>query len=146
MEVLYPNCAGLDVRKNSVVACSRRMAGSKVEREVRTFATTTSELLALSEWLSSLGATHIAMEATGVYWRPVWNILSDGEFELILANAQHVKNVPGRKTDVNDATPSRGTWAMNRRVSGSMEKIIDRLHHQPSPAISPLSGGAHGCM
>jgi transposase len=75
-----------------------------VEREVRTFPTTTSGLLALSEWLSSRGATHIAMEATGVYWRPVWNILSDGEFELILANAKHVRNVPGRKTDVNDAT------------------------------------------
>src|SRR5215813_619138 len=103
MEVLYPNCAGLDVHKDTVVACSQRMTGSKVEREVRTFATTTSALLALSEWLSSLGATHIAMEATGVYWRPVWNILSDGEFALVLANAKHVKNVPGRKTDVNDA-------------------------------------------
>src|SRR5580700_3540794 len=104
MEVLYPNCAGLDVHKETVVACSRRMTGSKVEREVRTFPTTTSGLLALSEWLSSLGATHIVMEATGVYWKPVWNILSDGEFELMLANAKHVKNVPGRKTDVNDAT------------------------------------------
>jgi len=104
MEVLYPNCAGFDVHKETVVACSRRMTGSKVEREVRTFPTTTSGLLALSEWLSSLGATHIVMEATGVYWKPVWNILSDGEFELMLANAKHVKNVPGRKTDVNDAT------------------------------------------
>jgi transposase len=104
MEVLYPNCAGLDLHKDTVVFCSRRMSGSKVEREVRTFATTTSGLLALSEWLGSLGATHIAMEATGVYWRPVWNILSAGEFELILANAKHVKNVLGRKTDVNDAT------------------------------------------
>ena len=70
MEVLYPNCAGFDVHKDTVVACSRRMTGSKVEREVRTFATTTSGLLALSEWLGSLGTTHIAMEATGVYWRP----------------------------------------------------------------------------
>ena len=67
MEVLYFNCAGLDVHKDAVVACSRRMTGSKVESEVRTFATTTSGLLALSEWLSSLGTTHIAMEATGVY-------------------------------------------------------------------------------
>jgi len=104
MEVLYLNCAALDVHKDTVVACSRRVVGSKMEREVRTFATTTSGLLALSEWLSSRGATHIAMEATGVYWRPVWNILSDGEFQLILANAKHVRNVPGRKTDVNDAT------------------------------------------
>jgi len=80
------------------------MAGSKVEREVRTFATTTSGLLALPEWLSSLGTTYVAMAATGVYWRPVRNILSDGEFELILANSTHVKNVAGRKTDMNDAT------------------------------------------
>jgi transposase len=72
--------------------------------EVKTFKTTTQELMALSEWLSSQGVTHIAMEATGVYWKPVWHILSDGEFELVLANAAHVKNVPGRKTDVNDAT------------------------------------------
>jgi transposase len=73
-------------------------------REVRTFKTTTSDLLTLSEWLGSLGATHIVMEATGVYWKPVWTILSDGDFELILANAAHVKTVPGRKTDVNDAS------------------------------------------
>ena len=104
MDVLYAHCAGLDIHKDTVVACSRRMIDGKVMREVRTFKTTTGELLALSEWLGSLGATHIVMEATGVYWKPVWNILSDGDFELILANAAHVKNVPGRKTDVNDAT------------------------------------------
>lgn len=104
MDVLYASCAGLDIHKDTVVACSRRMIDGKVMREVRTFKTTTGELLALSEWLGSLGATHVVMEATGVYWKPVWNILSDGDFELILANAAHVKNVPGRKTDVNDAT------------------------------------------
>ena len=104
MDVLYANCAGLDIHKDTVVACSRRVIDGKVMREVRTFKTTTGELLALSDWLASLGATHIVMEATGVYWKPVWNILSDGDFELILANAAHVKNVPGRKTDVNDAT------------------------------------------
>ena len=104
MEVLYANCAGLDVHKDTVVACSRRVIDGKVIREVRTFKTTTSDLLELSGWLATLGCTHIVMEATGVYWRPVWNILGDGDFELILANAAHVKNVPGRKTDVNDAT------------------------------------------
>ncbi len=103
MEVLHAHCAGLDVHKDSVVACVRHMADSKVTTGVRNFKTTTQELMALSEWLSAEGATHIAMEATGVYWKPVWHILSDGEFELILANAAHVKNVPGRKTDVNDA-------------------------------------------
>jgi transposase len=104
MEVLHAHCAGLDVHKESVVACVRHMADSKVTTVVKTFKTTTQELMALSEWLSSEGVTHIGMEATGVYWKPVWHILSDGEFELILANAAHVKNVPGRKTDVNDAT------------------------------------------
>lgn len=103
MEVLYQRCAGLDVHKKTVVAAVRLTEGSKVVTEVKTFATTTAGLLALSDWLSKNGCTHIAMEATGVYWKPVWHVLSDGEFELILANAAHVKNVPGRKTDVSDA-------------------------------------------
>jgi transposase len=75
-----------------------------IKREVRTFKTRTKELLALSEWLAAEGCTHVAMEATGVYWKPVWYILSDGDFELVLAIAAHVKNVPGRQTDVTDAT------------------------------------------
>jgi transposase len=104
MEVLHAHCAGLDVHKDSVVSCVRHMVDGKVTTEVKTFRTTTQELMALSDWLSAEGMTHIAMEATGVYWKPVWHILSDGEFELVLANAAHVKNVPGRKTDVNDAT------------------------------------------
>ena len=70
---------------------------------MRRFPTTTQGLLALAEWLESAGCTHVAMEATGVYWKPVWDIL-EGRFALILANAAHVKNVPGRKSDVNDAT------------------------------------------
>jgi transposase len=104
MEVLYPYCAGLDVHKDTVVACVRHMANGSVRREVRTFKTTTKELLALSEWLAAEGCTHVAMEATGIYWKPVWHILSNGDVTLLLANAAHVKNVPGRKTDVNDAT------------------------------------------
>jgi len=103
MEVLYPHCAGLDVHKDTVVACVRHMVDGSVRREVRTFKTTTTELLALSDWLATEGCTHVAMEATGVYWKPVWHILSDGDLSLVLANAAHVKNVPGRKTDVNDA-------------------------------------------
>jgi transposase len=103
MEVLHPHCAGLDVHKDTVVACVRHMVEGKITTHVKTFKTTTQELMALSEWLSTEAATHIAMEATGVYWKPVWHILSDGELELILANAAQVKNVPGRKTDVNDA-------------------------------------------
>jgi transposase len=104
MEVLYPHCAGLDVHKDSVVACVRHMVDGKVTTTVKTFRTTTRELITLSEWLSEEGVSHIAMEATGVYWKPIWHILAEGNFKLLLANAAHVKNVPGRKTDVNDAT------------------------------------------
>jgi transposase len=103
MEVLYPHCAGLDIHKETVVACVRHMVDGKVANTVKTFKTTTGELMALSDWLSAEGAKQVAMEATGVYWKPVWNILADGEVTLVLANASHVKNVPGRKTDVNDA-------------------------------------------
>jgi transposase len=103
MEVLYSHCAGLDVHKETVVACVRHMEGH-VRTTVKTFSSTTRGLLDLSAWLSEEGVTHVAMEATGVYWKPVWHLLSDGEFHLLLANAAHVKNVPGRKTDVNDAT------------------------------------------
>jgi transposase len=103
MEVMHERVAGLDVHKAMIVACVRLMCGGKVSRECRTFDTTTSGLTALLEWLTLAGCTHVAMEATGVYWKPVWNILSDGGFELILANAAHIKNVPGRKTDMNDA-------------------------------------------
>jgi transposase len=102
MEVLYPRCAGLDVHKDSVVACVRCVS-PPAHHEVRQFATTTTGLLALGDWLAAHGCTHVAMEATGVYWKPVWHLL-EGHVELVLANAQHVRNVPGRKTDVHDAT------------------------------------------
>jgi transposase len=104
MEVIYPRCAGLDVHKDTVVASARLANGRDVSVEVRTFATTTAGLLALSAWLAERGCAHVAMEATGVYWKPVWHVLSDGDFALVLANAAQVKNVPGRKTDVADAT------------------------------------------
>jgi len=103
MEVMHQRVAGLDVHKAMIVACVRVMTGGQISRECRTFATSTTGLEALLGWLTEPGCTDVAMEATGVYWKPVWNILSDGEFELIVANAAHIKNVPGRKTDVNDA-------------------------------------------
>jgi transposase len=103
MEVLYPSCAGLDVHQASVVACVRIANGARASHEVRTFETTTKGLLALADWLREARCTHVAMESTGVYWKPVWHVL-EGEFELVLANATHIRNVPGRKTDVNDAT------------------------------------------
>jgi transposase len=103
MEVMHKRVAGLDVHKTTVVACVRVQAGRKVTRECRTFATTTDGLVALLAWVVESRCTHVAMEATGVYWMPVWKILSDGDFALIVANAAHIKNVPGRKSDVNDA-------------------------------------------
>lgn len=102
MEVLYPRCAGLDVHKDTVVARVRCVSEPRAD-ETRSFATTTGALIELQEWLSSHAVSHVAMEATGVYWKPVWHLL-EGHFELVLANAQHIKNVPGRKTDVNDAS------------------------------------------
>lgn len=102
MQVLYERCAGLDVHKDNVVARVRCVSEPKHD-EVKSFATITSALLDLRDWLALHAVTHVAMEATGVYWKPVWHLLED-DFELILANAQHIRNVPGRKSDVNDAT------------------------------------------
>ncbi len=103
MEVLYPQCAGLDVHAGSVTACARIATGAQVTYEHRTVATTTRGLLELAEWLTARGCSHVAMEATGVYWKPVWHVLEEA-FTLILANAMHIRNVPGRKSDTNDAT------------------------------------------
>lgn len=102
MEILLERCAGLDVHKKLIVACVRIQIGKEVVKEVCEFGTTTRELCELGEWLASRDVTHVAMEATGVFWRPVWHIL-EGDFALILANPAHIKNVPGRKTDVKDA-------------------------------------------
>lgn len=102
MEVIHVKCAGLDVHKDTVVACVRLAEGRKVERKVETFGTSTRELLQLLDWLVEQGVRDVAMEATGVYWKPVWYVLSDG-MNLLLANAHEVRNIPGRKSDMNDA-------------------------------------------
>jgi transposase len=103
MDLVYASCAGLDVHKQTVVACVRRRdAKGKVQQQTRTFGTMTSQLLELADWLAEQDVTHVAMESTGVYWKPIWNLLED-QFEILLVNAQHVKQVPGRKTDVKDA-------------------------------------------
>jgi transposase len=103
MDMIHVCCAGLDVHKKTVVACIRRVGpDGHVNREVRTFGTMTAELLALSDWLAAQNVSHIAMESTGVYWKPIFNLL-EGSFEVILVNAHHLKQVPGRKTDVKDA-------------------------------------------
>lgn len=102
MEILFKRCAGLDVHKETVVACARLMVGRGVKSVIEQFGTTTSELLRLLDWLLAQGCTHAALEATGVYWKPVWHIL-EGQIELTLANPMEVRNVPGRKSDVSDA-------------------------------------------
>ena len=103
MEVLYSRCAGLDVHADAVTACLRIASGPDVSYQHRTVSTTTRGLLELTDWLTAAGCTHVAMEATGVYWKPVWHVL-EGLFTIVLANAMHIRNVPGRKSDVNDAT------------------------------------------
>ena len=130
MKLLYQRCCGLDVHKDTVVACLRIVSDGKVTTEVRTFKTTTAGLLQLSAWLAANNCTHVAMEATGVYWKPVWQVLAGGGFELVLANASHVKNVPGRKTDVNDAT-----WLAELLAHG-----LIRASFVPGPEIQELRG------
>lgn len=103
MQVVYRHCAGLDVHKKTVVACAITPKSSGGwHKEIRTFSTMTKDLLNLSDWLTSQGCTHVAMESTGEYWRPVFNIL-EGNFEVMLVNARHIKAVPGRKTDIKDS-------------------------------------------
>lgn len=104
MDVVVARCAGLDVHKDTVMAAVRMPAvGSARVQEVREFSTFTSGLVALRDWLSAAEVSQVAMEATGVYWKPVWHVLEDAPFEVLLVNAHHVKRVPGRKTDVSDA-------------------------------------------
>lgn len=98
MQVLYRCCCGLDVHAKTVVACL--IKGGK--KQTRTFSTMTDDLLALADWLAAAGCPHVAIESTGVYWKPVWHLL-EGRLELMLVNAQHIKRVPGRKTDCKDA-------------------------------------------
>jgi transposase len=130
MEVIHRRCAGLDVHKDTVVAAIRLASSTEPKSEVRTFSTTTPGLLALSDWLSEHGCTHVAMEATGVYWKPVWHILADSTFTLILTNPAHVKNVPGRKTDVADAL-----WLADLLAHG-----LIRASFVPEPATQAMRG------
>jgi transposase len=128
MEVLLERCAGLDVHQASVVCCVLIGAfGRKPQKLLRTFGTTTRELEALRAWLAGHGVTHVGMESTGVYWKPVYAVL-EGHFELIVGNAHHIKNVPGRKTDVKDAE-----WIAQLVRHGLIAKSF-----VPPPAIRDL--------
>ena len=101
MDLVYPRCCGLDVHKKSITACILVAIGSSKQKHVRRFGTMTADVRELASWMQSFSVTHVAMESTGVYWKPVWNVL-ESEFQLVLVNAAHIKNVPGRKTDMKD--------------------------------------------
>jgi transposase len=121
MQVVYERCCGLDVHKRTVVACVLvTHPDGTVQREVRTFGTMTADLLALADWLAAQGISVLAMESTGVYWKPVYNLLEEGR-QILLVNPQHLKTVPGRKTDVKDAEwladPARATGCCRRALS-----------------------------
>src|SRR5690242_12022906 len=103
MEVAFERCCGLDIHKDKIVACLLTPGASgRAQRELRVFGTFTREILAMSDWLAAAGCTHLAMESTGSYWKPLYNVL-EGRFQLFVVNARHLKLVPGRKTDVKDA-------------------------------------------
>jgi transposase len=116
MKEILERCCGLDVHKETVVACIMLGTGKKTKKEIKTFSTITEDLLKLKKWLKSLKITHIAMESSGIYWKPIFNILGES-FELLLVNAKHVKNVPGRKTDVKDSE-----WICKLLKNGLLEK------------------------
>ena len=127
MDVLHARCAGLDVHRDSLVACARLVTAEGTAYEIATFGTMAADLERLEMWLAGRGVTRVAMEATGIYWKPVWATLA-AKIELILANAGHVKNVPGRKTDVNDAT-----WLADLLAHG-----LIRASFVPAPPVQAL--------
>ena len=116
MKELLERCCGLDVHKDTVVATIMIGAGKELQKETKTFSTMTDELIHLDEWLKSHNITYVAMESTGVYWKPIFNILGN-HFDLLLVNARHVKNVPGRKTDVSDSA-----WLCKLLKNGLLER------------------------
>ena len=143
MEVLYERCCGLDIHKKTVVACVAIGDGpGSVRKQVRRFGTMTDDLLALVDWLAEQGVTHVAMESTGVYWKPVWNLL-EGQFTLLLVNAQHMKQVPGRKTDVRDCewiADRKAAWTAPRQLrAGSPPARTARA--DPLSDVAPARAG-----
>src|SRR5258707_6648882 len=132
MQVVYERCCGLDVHKRTVVACVLvTHPDGTVQREVRTFGTMTADLLALSDWLAAQGISVLAMESTGVYWKPVYNLLEEGR-QILLVNPQHLKTVPGRKTDVKDAE-----WLADLLRHGLLQASF--IPPQPVPDLPELT-------
>ncbi|MGD0511414.1 MAG: transposase, partial [Candidatus Micrarchaeaceae archaeon] len=127
MEPIYTSCCGLDVHKKSIQACVRRIGkDGKIQEEIRSFGTMTQDIRDLADWLFEQEVTHVAMESTGVYWKPIYNIL-EGRFNILLVNARHVKHVPGRKTDVKDSQ-----WIAHLLQSGLLKGsfIPDRAQRE----------------
>ena len=138
MEVLYEHCAGLDVHKKEVVACVVHSGPAGTTRKVtRTFSTMVPDLERLRDWLVQEGCCHAAMEATGVYWRPVYNVLEE-QLALLVVNAEHLKKVPGRKTDVKDAE-----WIATLLRHGLMQGSLIPPRSQRELRPHPVSYLAH---
>ena len=142
MDLLVARCAGLDVYKDTVMAAVRTPGeGGQREEQVREFRTFTDDLIGLRDWLRCEGVTQVAMEATGVYWKPVWHVLEDtSAFELLLVNARHVKNLPGRKTDVAGACwlaqllecgLLRGSFVPPKAIARLRDLSPASSHHEP---------------
>jgi hypothetical protein len=160
MHVVYERCCGLDIHKTSVVACLLLTErDGRVRKEVRTFGTMTADLLALADWLLAAGCTHVALESTGVYWRPIRNLL-EGSFTLPVVNPRHIKAVPGRKTDVRDSewiadmlqhgllrpsfVPPRPQWELReltRYRTSLLREVLRLAQGQPPPLREPPHGG-----
>ena len=129
MEVLYERCCGIDVHKSSVAACILLEQGHKPQKHLRRFGCTTRDLLELADWLRSFDVRHVAMESTGVYWKPVWNVLEE-HFHMVLAKAQPIKAVPGRKTDMMDCQ-----W-----IAELLRHGLLRGSYVPPPVIRDFAG------
>ncbi|WP_134216315.1 IS110 family transposase, partial [Pelotomaculum propionicicum] len=152
MEILYANCCGLDVHKKTITACIITPKG----KELRTFGTFTADLLDLADWIKAKDCTHVAMESTGVYWKPIYNILEQYDLkEILVVNAQHIKTVPGRKTDVKDADWSanllrhgllRGSFIQNREqrelkeLVGYRKSLVDERAREVNRIQKVLEG------
>jgi transposase len=125
MHVVYERCCGIDVHKKFVVACLCILtAAGAIQKEIRTFSTMTADLLRMLEWLKQAGCTHVALESTGVYWKPIHNLL-ETELEVLLINAQHIKAIPGRRTDMKDAE-----WIADLLQHG---RLASKLYPSPTP-------------
>src|ERR1700674_134028 len=132
MDAIYERCCGLDIHKRTVVACLIVPgAGRQSRKEIRTFGTMTDDLLTLADWLAAESVTHVAMESTGVFWKPLFNLLED-RFQLLLVNARDIKQVPGRKTDVKDCE-----WIADLLRHGLLKARPTRRTSNDLPTIAP---------